>query len=291
MIPARPVVPFVRLLACAAALLAPVAPLHAQRTPPASAPSTAAPAVRDLPLGAAERERYVGLYSVSAPGAGQLPRTVRVYDGGAGLMAQVDRNDPTRLLYQGNDTFRPEQAPAFLVAFTVAGGRATRVSMRSPGGGAMEGARVRDANAGAADSAADLSASGALYDELARVDSVLFDAAYVTCDMARLETLLAPDIEFFHDVTGRQAGDEVRASFRRLTANCPRGQGIRREVVPGTLRVYPIAGFGAAQTGTHRFVERSGKVTLARFVDVWQRTDGAWRLARVLSLDHHVDAP
>jgi ketosteroid isomerase-like protein len=59
-------------------------------------------------------------------------------------------------------------------------------------------------------------------------------------------------------------------------------------VVPGSLRVYPIDGYGATQVGMHRFDEEGSETsTLARFVHVWQRQeDGTWRLPRVLSLDH-----
>jgi hypothetical protein len=56
--------------------------------------------------------------------------------------------------------------------------------------------------------------------------------------------------------------------------------------------VYPIADYGAVQVGVHRFDERGAATsTLAQFVHVWRFQDGQWRLARVLSLDHHaVDA-
>lgn len=59
-------------------------------------------------------------------------------------------------------------------------------------------------------------------------------------------------------------------------------------VSPGSLRVYPIEGVGAVQMGVHRFDERGASTsTLTRFVHVWRFDRGAWRLARVLSLDHH----
>ena len=141
--------------------------------------------------------------------------------------------------------------------------------------------------------AADPSRSGALYQELARQDSVLFDAAFVTCDAASTNALLADDVEFYHDQTGFHRGAQVRDDFRRLAANCPRGRGVARVLVPGSLRVYPIHDYGAVQTGAHRFVSRGGGApTLARFVHLWQkRPDGAWRLTRVLSFDHHEEAP
>jgi len=266
-------------LASAVALLAagPIA-THGQAGPTA----TSAASARDLPLTAAARQRFVGVYSVAAPG--QRAASLRVYEADGMLMGQMNDNAPTRLLFQGGDAFRPEQAPAFLVTFTVVDGRATRVAMRSPEG-RMEGARVEDA-AGAI-TAADPSTSGALFDELARMDSTLFDAAYVTCDAGKVAALMVDDVEFYHDRTGLQTGQQVRDAFGRLTQQCPRGQGVTREVVAGSVRVYPIAGYGAVQMGEHRFVERgAATMTVARFVHVWRRQDGAWKLARVLSFDH-----
>jgi hypothetical protein len=130
--------------------------------------------------------------------------------------------------------------------------------------------------------------SGALFDELARMDSTLFDASFVSCDAAKANAIFADGVEFYHDQDGFSSGEQVRENTRRLAAACPRDGGITRTIVPGSLRVYPIQGYGAAQAGIHRFDERGAETsTLARFVHLWQLQDGAWRLTRVLSLDHH----
>lgn len=130
--------------------------------------------------------------------------------------------------------------------------------------------------------------SGALFDELARMDSILFDASFASCDAAKANAIFAEDIEFYHDETGLSVGEQVRESTRKLTASCPGTRGVTRTVVTGSLRVYPIKGYGAVQMGVHRFDERGASTsTLARFVSVWRLQDGQWRLARVLSLDHH----
>lgn len=134
--------------------------------------------------------------------------------------------------------------------------------------------------------------SGALFDELARLDSILFDASFASCDASKANAIFADDVEFYHDQEGFSVGEQVRENTRQLTASCPGDHGITRTVVPGSLRVYPINGYGAVQAGVHRFDERGAATsTLARFVHVWRLKDGEWRLARVLSLDHHaVDA-
>jgi hypothetical protein len=134
--------------------------------------------------------------------------------------------------------------------------------------------------------------SGALFDELARMDSVLFDASFASCNAAQANAIFTDDVEFYHDQTGLSVGEQVRENTRRLTASCPGTRGVTRTLVPGSLRVYPIENYGAVQMGTHRFDERGAPTsTLARFVNVWRLQDGTWRLARVLSLDHQsVDA-
>lgn len=129
--------------------------------------------------------------------------------------------------------------------------------------------------------------SGTLFDELARMDSALFEASFVLCDADRANAIFADDVEFYHDRDGFSSGEQVRENTRRLAASCPRDQGITRTVVPDSLSVFPIEGYGAAQAGVHRFDERGAATsTLARFVHVWRLQDGTWRLARVLSLDH-----
>ena len=132
----------------------------------------------------------------------------------------------------------------------------------------------------------------ALYDELARMDSILFDAAFVSCDLARITSMFTDDVEFYHDVTGAKAGKGVVDDFARLTRNCPRAQGVTRELVPGSLQVYPMNNYGAVQMGAHHFVQANGEPSaVALFVHLWRRVDGEWKLARVLSYDHRPDAP
>lgn len=130
--------------------------------------------------------------------------------------------------------------------------------------------------------------SGVLFDELARMDATLFDASFISCDAAKANAIFADDVEFYHDKDGLSVGEQVRENTRRLTSSCPRDHGVTRTIVPGSLRVYPIENYGAVQVGVHRFDERGAATsTLAKFVSVWHFQDGRWRLARVLSLDHH----
>jgi hypothetical protein len=131
--------------------------------------------------------------------------------------------------------------------------------------------------------------AGPLFDELAHMDSEVFEASFVSCDAAKANAIFADDVEFYHDKDGLSSGEQVRENTRRLTASCPREHGVTRTIVPGSLRVFPIEGYGAVQVGVHRFDERGAATsTLARFVSVWRKQDGKWRLARILSLDHQI---
>jgi hypothetical protein len=67
---------------------------------------------------------------------------------------------------------------------------------------------------------------------------------------------------------------------------------VRRELVPGTLEVYPIANYGAVEIGVHRFLHPGNikDVGEAKFILLWQRNDGVWKVSRVISFDHHPQA-
>jgi hypothetical protein len=131
--------------------------------------------------------------------------------------------------------------------------------------------------------AQDSARSGPLYDELARMDSALFDAAFVSCDREKFKAIFTEDAEFYHDRTGASYRDDVRT-----LKSCPRENGVTRTLVPGSLEVYAIQGYGAVQMGRHTFA-RAGESgsEVARFVHLWKREGDTWKLARVLSFDHH----
>ncbi len=130
--------------------------------------------------------------------------------------------------------------------------------------------------------AQDAARSGPLYDELARMDRALFEAAFVTCDADKFRAIFTEDAEFYHDRTGASYGKEARTM-----KSCPRENGVTRTLVPGSLEVYPMKGYGAVQIGRHIF-RRAGEPgsEVAQFVHLWKREGDTWKLARVLSFDH-----
>ncbi len=118
---------------------------------------------------------------------------------------------------------------------------------------------------------------------LSTLDTQLFDA-YNRCDLATFRSLLADDLEFYHDQGGvMRSADAVTAAVKQNI--CGK---VRRELVAGTLEVDRIAGFGGIEQGSHRFCElASGTcVGIARFMHVWQYEDGVWRVSRIISYGH-----
>ena len=63
---------------------------------------------------------------------------------------------------------------------------------------------------------------------------------------------------------------------------------MQRELLPGTLEVYPIAHYGAAEIGVHRFTHpgQPDNVGEAKFIQLWHNDNGRWMITRVISYDH-----
>jgi ketosteroid isomerase-like protein len=137
-----------------------------------------------------------------------------------------------------------------------------------------------------------------LFDEIASNDSALFEAVFDKCDFDRVGDLITDDFEFYHDKWGQIATSKEQfvESIRNL---CERQkQGIdfrsRRELVKGSLAVYPLNNYGAVEVGVHRFYAisegKEDKLTeTARFTHVWKKDNGRWRVARVVSYDHKLN--
>jgi len=134
----------------------------------------------------------------------------------------------------------------------------------------------------------------ALVTIVAERDAALFATMFDRCDPAALADLVTDDLEFYHDRGGLTA---TRAAFVADYAGAcearkaPDAWRSRRELVPGTMKVYAIPGVGAVEEASHLFYERQGDgpeklAGRARFSMLWRLEDGRWRLARAFSIDH-----
>src|SRR3974377_1213600 len=119
------------------------------------------------------------------------------------------------------------------------------------------------------------------------LDTQLFDA-YNHCDLAKFASLLDENVEFYHDQGGVTLGREKLTES--IKNNICAGD-TQRVLVPGTLRIYYMKGYGAIEMGVHRFLhpktEAVNGTGEGSFVNLWQYKYGAWKLTRALSYDHH----
>lgn len=121
---------------------------------------------------------------------------------------------------------------------------------------------------------------------VAALDAALFDS-YNHCDLEKFASFFADNVEFYHDQGGLTLG---RAALTDSIKKNICGK-VTRELVSGTLQVYPMKGFGAVEIGVHRFHhpghEDTEGVGEGKFIHLWQYKDGSWKITRVISFDHH----
>lgn len=134
--------------------------------------------------------------------------------------------------------------------------------------------------------------SGDLYDRIAQMDSLYFSAQNA-CDLEKYASYLSEDFEFFHDKGGFTASKDDE--MKDMAIFCGKAQRtrqpLRRALVKGSLKVYPMDNYGALEFCDHVFylqindgtekVVGSGKMTA-----LWKLINGEWKLTRVISYDH-----
>ena len=124
-----------------------------------------------------------------------------------------------------------------------------------------------------------------LFTIIQSLDTKLFDA-YNHCDLTTLGAMVSDDLEFYHDQTGLSVG---KAPFLAAIKENICGK-VQRALLPDTLEVYPLKGYGAVEIGIHRFHHPGHPedgVGDAKFVTLWQNKDGAWKVTRVISYNHN----
>jgi ketosteroid isomerase-like protein len=127
--------------------------------------------------------------------------------------------------------------------------------------------------------------SPGLFVEIARMDSTVF-AAFNSKDILKFQSLFSKDLEWFQDNGGLLNYKTVFENFATMFRQTP---DLKRELVMGTLEIHPIKDYGAIEIGTHRFrhfengKEESGTF---KFLMIWKKKDGLWKITRVVSYDH-----
>jgi Domain of unknown function (DUF4440) len=132
-------------------------------------------------------------------------------------------------------------------------------------------------------------AQKALFNEIAHMDSVLFDA-FNTQNIEKMKTLFTPDLEWFQDNGGLLDYNTVLGNFSKMFENFKKlNTPIRRDLVQGSLEVHPIKDYGAIHIGKHLFCHwENGKNDCGtfKFLMIWEKKEGVWKISRVVSYDH-----
>lgn len=131
-------------------------------------------------------------------------------------------------------------------------------------------------------------------------EDAAFWEAYNQCDVQKMSQYFTADVEFYHDKGGITLGlGPLTESFKNNLCGNPKFR-LRREAVPGTVQLYPLqkngVTYGAVLSGEHYFyINDNGKPEFrdgqANFFHVWLLHDGQWKIARVVSYNHHQAPP
>lgn len=131
--------------------------------------------------------------------------------------------------------------------------------------------------------------------EIRTADTALFKTFFEECDPAKFAGLMTDDVEFYHDKGGKMFSN-AKQFVDSYTQQCearkaPDAWRSRRELVPNSLHVEALPGWGALEEGDHLFYERQGNgpehlAGKAHFVQLWQRVGDWWKVSRILSYSH-----
>ena len=124
-----------------------------------------------------------------------------------------------------------------------------------------------------------------LYKEIERADSILFQA-FNRQDMATFKAMFTKDLEWFQDNGGLISYKTVFENFGNTFKNENK---LSRVLVKESLEVHPLKDYGAIETGSHQFRHfENGKeeVGTFKFLMIWNKKDGQWKISRVVSYDH-----
>jgi hypothetical protein len=133
--------------------------------------------------------------------------------------------------------------------------------------------------------------SGELYKNIAEIDSLYFTAQN-DCNLEKYKSFLDADFEFYHDKAGMTKSRESEMEGMQIfCGEQHQRQPLRRELIKGTLKVYPLDNFGALETCEHVFYLqiKGGQeklVAKAKFTCIWKLEDSTWKISRIISYDH-----
>jgi len=121
-----------------------------------------------------------------------------------------------------------------------------------------------------------------LHEQISKMDSIYFKA-YNSCDLKTQADIYSDDLEFFHDKGGLSTSKkDLLTSLEKNICNK-----VIRTLIKGSIEVYPIHNYGAAQIGYHKFfnkLEPNAKSTPSKFIIIWKNIKNNWKITKVISL-------
>ena len=121
-----------------------------------------------------------------------------------------------------------------------------------------------------------------LYDQIVSMDKEFFDA-YNNCDLKKQDSIYDENIEFFHDKGGLMTSktELMEATKKNICGK------VTRQLVKGSIEVYPINNYGAVEIGFHKFYnnqEPNAESKPSKFIIMWKNENGNWKITKVVSL-------
>jgi len=121
-----------------------------------------------------------------------------------------------------------------------------------------------------------------LYTTIVNMDALFFNA-YNNCDLEKQASIYSDDIEFYHDTGGLMTSkqDIIDGTEKNICGK------VTRELVKGSIEVYPIKDYGAVEIGYHKFhnnQEPDAPSHPSKFIIMWQNINNEWKITKVISL-------
>jgi hypothetical protein len=118
--------------------------------------------------------------------------------------------------------------------------------------------------------------------DILKMDSLLFDVAFNTCDFNLYKTILVDGLEFYDDRTG--LNDDIKTDYASFHDKCGRPFSVTRKLISSS--VHRLGDYGALQKGTHIFLNDGKVVQSGEFIHIWEKKEDSWIVKRAISYDH-----
>lgn len=124
-----------------------------------------------------------------------------------------------------------------------------------------------------------------LFTEIEQMDKLVFEA-FNNRNMPVFKALFSEDLEWFQDNGGLLSYETV---FKNFEIMFQKEYKLTRILVKGSLEVHPVKDYGAIEIGVHQFHHiENGKEEIGtfKFLMIWKKKEGQWKISRVISYDH-----